>query len=456
MAGVAGIRLGGMSLRAPQHDDAVMLGVGRRRHIGDRRRARRWTVVGFTAAGAVVTAGVLGQLLRPLAPPVGDVQAAAAYFDADLLARIEAYRAPLRIASVGAWALRLAVPVLAASTPAGRRAVGRLVDRIGPRHPILAAAAVIVAVLVVADVVVLPIAYWAGFVHEGEWGFRTQGLQGWARDWLVAHAPVWLAAAVLTSGGYALARRLPARWPLVAGLVAAALGAAVAAIAPVVLEPLQYRTRPLADGPVRTAVEQVLERAGEDIDTIVVADASRRTTKINAYVSGLGGSRRVVLWDTLVRGAPPEQMAMVFAHELAHDRHGDVFRMVLLGGAGSVLAAFALAGVLRGASHRGWIHGPADARGAAIALAAVAVLTNLAAPIEMAASRRAEAAADQASLELTRDPSSFAQLHRSLVRSNLSDPDPPTWAILRWGSHPTPLQRLERGRLWAAAAEPLP
>src|SRR5665811_2333617 len=98
---------------------------------------------------------------------------------------------------------------------------------------------------------VLPIAYWAGFAHEGAWGFRTQGLQGWARDWLIAHAPVWLAAAVLTSGGYALVRRLPARWPLVAGLVAAALGAGVAALAPVVLEPLQYRTRPLAAGPVR-------------------------------------------------------------------------------------------------------------------------------------------------------------------------------------------------------------
>jgi len=400
-------------------------------------------------AGAVVAAGVVATVVRPVAPPV-DPATASAWFEPAWLEATRAYRAPLRWAALGALVLDLAVPLAAALTPPGRRAVDRLLARVG--RPLPGGAAVAAAVLLATDLATLPLAFWSGYVHEGVWGFRTQGLGGWVRDWLLWRAPVWAGGAALAAGGLALGRRLPsAAWPAVAGLSAAAVTAAVVLVSPLVLEPLQFRLTPLPDGPVRAAVQGVLDRAGERVDDIVVADASRRTTKENAYVSGLGATRHVVLYDTLVAGRTPAEVASVFAHELGHDRNGDLPRGVALGAAGMVAGAYAVAAVLHRRA-RGAPGALGDPRGVAAAVAAVAVLAVATLPLAAAVSRRAESAADQAALELTGDAAAYLGLQEGLARANRSDPSPPAWARLLWSTHPGVLERLGRGQAFAAGA----
>ncbi len=401
-------------------------------------------------AGAVVAAGVLATVVRPVAPPV-DPASASAWFEPAWLEATRAYRAPLRWAALAALGLDLAVPLAAALTPPGRRAVAGLLAR--ARHPLLGGAAVAAAILLATDLATLPLAFWSGYVHEGVWGFRTQGLGGWVRDWLVTRAPVWAGGAALAAGGLALGRRLPAgSWPAVAGLSAAAVTAGVVLVSPLVLEPLQFRLTPLPDGPVRAAVQGVLDRAGERVDEIVVADASRRTTKENAYVSGLGATRHVVLYDTLVAGRSPAEVASVFAHELGHDRNGDLPRGVALGAAGMVAGAYAVAALLRRRAARGAQDGLGDPRGVAAAIAAMAVLSVATLPLYAAVSRRAESAADQAALELTGDAAAYLDLQAGLARANRSDPFPPAWARLLWSTHPGVLERLGRGQAFAAGA----
>lgn len=405
-------------------------------------------------AGVVVLAGVLGQFLRPLAPDLGPAPAPEQWFDAAYLAQVSAYQTPLYVAGVAALTMRLAVPCLVAFTGPGRRLTERIVDRVGAHRPARAAAAVVVVVVIATDLVVLPLSFWAGYVHEGTFGFRTQGLGGWAYDWAVAKGSAWLVVTVLVLGGYALARRLPRAWPPVAGLAAAGLTAVLVFATPFVLEPLVFRTEVLPAGPVRDEVERVVGRSEVQVDRIVVADASRRTTKTNAYVSGLASSGQVVLYDTLVENHAPEEVGMVLAHELGHAQHADLLRGTVFAAAGVIALAYLLAVFARRRVRLGRQRDVADPGAAAVFLAVVVVVNLLSVPVQNLASRRAEAAADLAALQLTQDPATYLALQYELGRTNSSDPLPPRWAQLLWSTHPPPSARLEMGRWWSERSEP--
>lgn len=413
------------------------------------RHASPRLAAGHAVAGVLVAAGVLAQLVRPLAPDLGPPLEPATWFDPAHLEAVERYRAPRYAVAAIALAVRLAVPLLLALSAAGRRVVARVVERVGPHRPARAAAVVVLLAVVATDVLVLPLAFWSGFVHEGAYGFRTQGLGGWTADWLLVRLPSWLAVAGVVLVGYTLARRLPRAWPPVAAVAGGLLVAATVFAAPVLLEPLTLRTAPLPPGDVRDEVERILAGAGERVDAILVADASRRTTKVNAYVSGLGATRRVVLYDTLVASRSPEEIGLTLAHELGHHRNGDVPRGVAGGAAATAALTYVLAYVARRRVAAGRQEHVADPRGAAVMLAVVAVLSAASLPLQQAVSRRAESAADYASLQITRDPATYLAAKHELAISNYADPTPPWWAYLLWYTHPTVTERLTMGERWS-------
>lgn len=402
----------------------------------------------WVCCGAVVLVGLLGQLIRPLAPAITVVAEPTRWFDAAHLARVDAYWRPVYIASLLSLSVRVALPLLVACTARGRRMVAAVVERVGAHRPARAAAAVAVAIVVASDVVLAPVAFWGGYLHEDAFGFRVQGVGGWARDWLVARAPSWLAVGVLVLAGFSVARRLPRVWPQVAGLVGAVLTVVVVFAAPLVLEPLQFSTEPLEDGVLREEISALAERSGIRAENVLVADASRRTVRHNAYVSGLGQSRRVVLYDTLLDDRPAEEVLMVVAHELGHERNADLLRGTLAGGAGTVVLAIAIGAFVRWRVSTGRQATPTDPRSAAAIVALVVLLNVVSMPMQSGLSRRAEAAADLAALELTQDPETFVAMNTELSRRNLSNPGPPTWARVLWSSHPSTVERLTMGERW--------
>ena len=397
---------------------------------------------------AVVLGGIAAGLLRPFAPQVDPVLDPSRWFDDAYLALANEFRTPRYAVSLVIVVLRLAVPLAVALSGPGRRLVTAICRRVGEHRPTMAATAVVLVIVVVTDLLVLPLQFWLGYIHDGAYGFRTQGLAGWSRDWILAALPPWVLVGALTAGGWVLARRLPRVWPEVGGLVAAALVVVVVMAAPLVLEPLHLRTEPLPDGPLRAEVERLASDAGRDDVDIVVADASRRTTRQNAYVSGIGATRRIVLYDTLVEAQPPEIVGAVLAHELAHDRHGDLWRGAAMGAAAVAMAGPALGWFVRRRSRRGRQAGETDPRAAPMILAVIVVALFVVQPAERAISRQMEAAADLGGLELTGDPAVFLEQREAVTRANLGNPDPPRWVRALWSTHPSSAERMTMGERW--------
>jgi STE24 endopeptidase len=214
---------------------------------------------------------------------------------------------------------------------------------------------------------------------------------------------------------------------------------------PVVIDPLFNRFEPLRPGPLREEVLQLADRAGVDVGQVYRVDASRRTSAANAYVNGLGHSKRVVLYDNLIDRFPHDEVMVVVAHELGHQKHNDLLRglawLALVAPAGTFLTQ-ALAERLAG---RRWTRGPAALPAIALAVSLVALGLGSA---SNALSRQVEARADSFALDLTRDPADFLKFERRIAVRNITDPDPPRLLHLLFDTHPTTVERLGIGEAW--------
>jgi len=218
-------------------------------------------------------------------------------------------------------------------------------------------------------------------------------------------------------------------------------------LSPLLLEPLFQKTEPLRDERLSAQILEIAHRAGVQADDVKVNDASTRTTAANAYVSGLGGSRHVVLYDTLLRDFPEDQVRMVVAHELAHVERHHVLKGSTWGAALAVpgcLLIFAVVGWRTGFGRAGRDAAGCDlvVRRVAIAAATAAVIGAASAPLSNWVSRAYEREAEWRGLQLSGDPQAAIGLQQGLVAKSLGVPDPPEGIQVWFGSHPTALERI--------------
>jgi STE24 endopeptidase len=360
------------------------------------------------------------------------------FFSPDEIERARRYHRPRYVAFFLDIALGLGVLAVLAFTGAGAALYP-------DSWPWWAAALVFPPlVLAVSELVRLPTSLWRGWLHERRWGFSTQDLGAWAFDRLKGIAIGTALGTSILFALVALARAFPSAWPALAAPGAALVVLLLTFVAPVLLEPIFNRFEPLRDELLAAALVSMSIHAGVPVRRVLVADASRRTHKTNAYVSGLGATRRVVLFDTLLERTEAPEIALVVAHELGHRRHRDVLKLTALGMVGTVLATLVL-----------WLvfgRDVGDPREVPAMLLSVGLLELLGLPFAAAASRRFERRADRFSLELLRDVEIFERAHRRLALENLSDLDPPRALYLLTFSHPTPPERIADARRRAAAA----
>jgi len=384
-------------------------------------------------------------------PPAADPLAA---FTEDEVRACVDFAKPRQRWGLAGYGVDLAVLAALALTGPGRAVVAAaagLAAGWAPGRVVLAA----VAVQAVRAGVGLPFSVRA-FRQDARAGLATQRLGGFLRDWAKARA-VGLVLVVLPVTALVLgARWQPPGWPLVAAVAAVLLVLALAVVGPVLIEPLFNRFRPLEPGPLRARLLGLAATMGVPVRDVLVADASRRTTRVNAYVSGLGRTRRVVVYDTLLAGSggstgADDEVALVAAHELAHVRHRDVF-WGTVGSAAlaavSVLAVVALFD-LEAVQRVFAVSGLGDPLVVPGLLLLVALGGLLAAPVASAISRWAEARADWVALEVTRDPVTAVAVERRLALENRADLRPNRLLVAMFASHPVTMARIAQAWLWA-------
>ena len=364
---------------------------------------------------------------------------ASALFTADQIARMERYSWLRRGLGWTSYFLTLAVLLALALTARGARLVRRATSC---RRWWLAVPAGALFVLVLERLVALPFDV-AGHVVDRSYGISRQGWGGWLSDQARSLGVSWFATSLVLLVLVLAARRSPRWWFAWAGAAALLLGFAGSFLYPVLVEPLFNRFTPMAAGPFKASILRLADREGVHVDDVLVADASRRTTTLNAYVSGLGGTRRVVVYDNLLKDLTPAQARVVIAHELGHAKHRDVLRGTSLAAVGGVGAVALLALLLddERVRRRARVSGAADPAVVALVIALAGVGGFVLSPLQNTASRAIEARADRTSLETTHADATFVQMQRRLALTSLADPTPPTWSQLWWGSHPTVLQR---------------
>jgi STE24 endopeptidase len=371
----------------------------------------------------------------------------AEWFAPDELDRSRRYQRPLRRLRLLRGGLGVAL------------IVGFLVGRLGTRLPDALGAdgwisrliVVVVALQLIALLYDVPLDWWVDMVHDKRWELSTQTAKGFIADQVksvVITTVLGVAVAVLV---FALIRSTDAWW-VWGWLVVSALSIVLGFLYPIVLAPVFNTFTPLEPGELAARVDDVAAKAGVHIKGTYVVDESRRSRRDNAYVAGLGATRRVVLFDTLLEH-PVDVVAQVVAHEIGHWRLRHVRRQLPLAVA-ATFVAFAFVRVLSGWD---WLLDSIDLDGvrdpAALPLLLLAAqigfgLTSLGTAF---VSRAFERQADLQALELLRQPDQLMDMHRRIHVKNLADLDPGRLKRLLL-SHPPAAERMAMAKAWSLDA----
>ncbi|MFC5000179.1 M48 family metallopeptidase [Dactylosporangium cerinum] len=411
---------------------------------------RAWAAI--TLAVLLVAVVVVAALRVPwTAPPAprGDQLAALDTLPADAVARGRAFHAALRPGTYLSLALGLLVAILLGLTPAGAWIVEQVSRPFGG-HWLARALLGGLAVVFVGEIVALPLAAWRQSILR-RYGLSTQDWSGWTVDMLKSYAVGAVIGAIALVGFFTVTHFAPRWWWAWGAAGAALLTVLLSFVFPVLVEPVFNKFTPMPEGEQRTRLMAMAQRDGVPVRDVLVADASRRTRAVNAYVSGLGPTRRIVVYDTLLEKAPQEEVESVVAHELGHAKDGDVFTGTLLGafGAAAAVCALYLLGSWGGLLRRAGVDAIGDPRAVALLIAVATVAGLLAGPAQAFVSRRVEARADRHALQLTGDPAGFEAMQGRLSLVNLGDPDPNPVEQFLFGSHPTAVERMAEARAWA-------
>jgi Zn-dependent protease with chaperone function len=377
---------------------------------------------------ALLLAALAAWLWQAQLPPDPPPVKASEVFTAAQIGRARDYREPgylLALASLLVPLLLAAGLALRLPGPLARMRRGWLV------------AAAIASLLALA---VVPLD-WIAHVRAHDAGLDLRGTAQWAADEAVAVGLQAVTVGAAYAAGLLLLRRLG---KLGAALAVAALVAAFVCLQPLVVDPLLFSTRPIADPWLRAEVARLERTLDAHPASVTVTDAGSRTTAENAQVDGLGPTVRVTVDDTIIR-APRPQLSALLAHELTHVARLHTFKGTLWFAVLGVPLLLGIATLVE--RRRGSLAAP-PAVAAVLALCLLAFTVTL--PLQNAISRRYEAEADWGGIRATGDGRGAEQLERRLAIANLSNPDPPRWVVWLLFDHPPVMERIAVARAYSS------
>lgn len=396
----------------------------------------------------VVVAAVRVPWSSPPAPRA-DQLAALRELPADAVERGRAFHAALRLPAYASLLLGLVISLVLGFTPLGAQLVTAVGRPFGGNWIAQALLGGFVITLI-GQVATLPLAAWRETVLR-RYGLSTQTWGSWTVDLLKGMAIGAVLGAIVLLAFFGVARLTPNWWWAWLSAGAAGLVVLLSFVLPVLVEPVFNTFTPMPAGELRDDLVAMAARDGVPVKDVLVADASRRTTALNAYVSGLGPTRRIVVYDTLLGDAPAAEVEAVVAHELGHAKLGDVLTGTALGalGAAAAVCAVFLLGSWTGLLRLAGVDSVTSPTALALLLAVATLAGLVATPLQNAVSRRIEARADAHALLVTDDPATVEQMDGRLALKNLSDVDPNRLEYLMFASHPSTVERMAAARAFA-------
>lgn len=314
----------------------------------------------------------------------------------------------------------------------------------------------LLGLLLAGSILEVPFQLYGTFRIEAKHGFNRQSLGLWWSDWLKSTILSLALSGALAAGAFALVQAAPGTWWLWVSALVTAVSLLLTFVSPYVIEPLFYKMEPLEVAGLSDGIRAMTERAGVRVGRVLKMDASRRSAHSNAYFTGLGRVKRVVLFDTLLAQMSHAQILSVLAHELGHwKKHHVLIRMLAMQGL-LVLGAYA-AFLLAPSAVLPRLVGLESASFAArlvILMLVASAVTFPLTPLLSAWSRRDEREADRFAVALHGHPGDLADALAKLGTENLSNLHPHPWYAAFYYSHPPLVERIGRLRALGPAAAP--
>jgi len=302
----------------------------------------------------------------------------------------------------------------------------------------------ILASLLLIQLMSLPSSIYLGYWREAESGFSNIGFAGWLlryfKSILLGLGLQTVAIIILLS----VMRWFPQKWPILVPGVMGAFSLAVTLLAPVLITPLFYNQTLLEDGKFKADILGMAEQAGMEVDDVYVIDESRYSKHTNAYFTGVGSHRRIVLYDNLIKSHTPDEAALIFAHEAGHWKYSHVAWGLSIGVLAMLLIALTYRAVFPILAEVSWfgLKDIAGASGLPFLMVLFMILQLFFAPVESQISQFMERQADRVALELTGLRDVFISAQVRLSRDNRSDLLPSPLRVFWLYSHPPAIERI--------------
>jgi STE24 endopeptidase len=364
--------------------------------------------------------------------------AASKYFPLALAEKARIYNFPPRILYIISFSLQAALLFWLLFSSKGK-SLYKGIQKLGQKYWFITALSV-VCVWLLERLVSLPFSYYLGFYWQKAWGFSTQSQASWWIEYLKSAGIDFILTLIGGLIFFWLVNRLSRYWWVVGAVLFSIWLLVDYLLWPIVISPLFNKFTPISDPHILNMINSLARQAGMHLSGIFVMDASKQTTLANAYFTGIGSSKRIVIYDTLLRNYSLSEIKAVIAHEMGHWRHNDVIHGLLYGMLGGVAAFGLLAFLLKPWLTKITKKPPELWAALQLALLLLLFVSN---PVQNAVSRGMELRADAFSLKLTRNLPAEIKLQKDLARTSLADVSPPSFIVWFSYDHPSPVARIQ-------------
>ena len=313
-------------------------------------------------------------------------------------------------------------------------------------HSILRLIALFVIVMLLHIFVSLPLSFYSHYIVEHQFGLSNQSLRRWLRNYTLSNVLTIALGIVLNVGLFWIIWHTGHYWWLIAAAAFFVVSIVLGQLAPVLIVPLFYKVEPIENADLDARMKRLAEGTGIKIEGVYRLGLSADTQKANAMLAGLGSTRRVLMGDTLLEKFTHDEIDVIFAHELGHQVHRHIPKMIATG------VVVSLAGFwLIDRAIVWWADIPTAAAAPTASLPLVmftlTAFSLVLSPLQNAISRHYERQCDRYALTRTHNPTAYRSAFWKLARLNKADTEPHWLEVIMLHSHPPISERLAMARL---------